>query len=328
MRKLIPLLLSIVLILASCELFTDEPVAGDVYAIMVGLDYQNNSQRDLYGTINDANELDLAFKSVTQQTGKAYFGYKFLQIGSSFVSSTTHTIGSKSVNSYPSLSNLKEAIAALKDITQKDDLILFTYSGHGNDDGTIALGSSSYSDAALSPVQEILDSFVDNDIKGRKLIILDTCYSGVSLPDSPGSSNTVLGSSIDDWYAKYWDNTLYELPDLFVLTASADTESYEDEFNKEATVGTKHNHGLFTAALLEALGWRHPHATDITTVVLGNPPALRGSALSVDSIYSYVFNYIEKHPDYNPQWSIFKLNETTQHPLVSGGAMDMVLFRF
>ncbi|NCB73052.1 MAG: hypothetical protein EOM45_14865, partial [Clostridia bacterium] len=164
MRKLIPLLLSIVLILASCELFTDEPVAGDVYAIMVGLDYQNNSQRDLYGTINDANELDLAFKSVTQQTGKAYFGYKFLQIGSSFVSSTTHTIGSKSVNSYPSLSNLKEAIAALKDITQKDDLILFTYSGHGNDDGTIALGSSSYSDAALSPVQEILDSFVDNDI--------------------------------------------------------------------------------------------------------------------------------------------------------------------
>jgi len=323
MRKLIPLLLSIVLILASCELFTDEPVAGDVYAIMVGLDYQNNSQRDLYGTINDANELDLAFKSVTQQTGKAYFGYKFLQIGSSFVSSTTHTIGSKSVNSYPSLSNLKEAIAALKDITQKDDLILFTYSGHGNDDGTIALGSSSYSDAALSPVQEILDSFVDNDIKGRKLIILDTCYSGVSLPDSPGSSNTVLGSSIDDWYAKYWENSTYVLPDMYVLTASADTLSYEIDL--DPSISADHRHGLFTAGLLKALGWGHPHPNPDTLQI---PPAAKESVLTVDSLYSYILNSIEEHPDYNPQWNILKLNEITQHPLVSGGAMDMVLFRF
>lgn len=319
MRKLIPLLLSLLLLLSSCELFYDEPELGDVYAIMVGLDYKNNSQKDLYGTINDVNELDIVLNSIAQRMDTSYFGYKFLQIGASFTSTTTHIIGSDSVNAYPSLSNLKQSIEALENITQKDDLILFTYSGHGNDDGAIALGATSYSDEALSPVQEILDYFVDNDIKGRKLIILDTCFSGLSLPDNPGSSNTVLGSSIDEWYAKYWDKTSYDLTDLFVLTASGNTESYEDNIMDD------HWHGLFTKGLLKALGWSHPHPDPDTLQI---PPAAKGLVLTVDSLYSYILDFIEEHPDFNPQWNILKLNETTQHPLVSGGALDMVLFRF
>ncbi|NLE16279.1 MAG: caspase family protein [Spirochaetales bacterium] len=319
MRKLILLLLSLILILSSCELFMDEPEMGDVYAIMVGLDYKNNSQDDLKGTLNDVDELHIVFGKIAEISNSDYFGYTFKQEGIAYTSVVNHSIGTTMVNAYPSIENIEQAIKALVNQTDDNDLIIFTYSGHGKDDGTIALGATSYSDTALSPVQEILDYFVDFDIKGRKLIILDTCFSGLSLPDDPGSSNTVLGSSIDDWYAKYWDKTSYDLPDLFVLTASGPTESYEDNFIDD------HWHGLFTAGLLKALGWGHPHPNPDTLQI---PPAVKGSVLTVDSLYGYILDFIEEHPDFNPQWNILKLNEKTQHPLVSGGAMDMVLFRF
>ena len=323
MRKLILLLLSLILILSSCELFMDEPEMGDVYAIMVGLDYKNNSQDDLKGTLNDVDELHIVFGKIAEISNSDYFGYTFKQEGIAYTSVVNHSIGTTMVNAYPSIENIEQAIKALVNQTDDNDLIIFTYSGHGKDDGTIALGATSYSDTALSPVQEILDYFVDFDIKGRKLIILDTCFSGLSLPENPGSSNTVLGSSIDDWYAKYWENSTYVLPDMYVLTASADTLSYEIDL--DPSISADHRHGLFTAGLLKALGWGHPHPNPDTLQI---PPAAKGSVLTVDSLYGYILDFIEEHPDFNPQWNILKLNEKTQHPLVSGGAMDMVLFRF
>jgi hypothetical protein len=45
MRKLILLLLSLILILSSCELYMDEPEMGDVYVISIGIDYKNNHSK-------------------------------------------------------------------------------------------------------------------------------------------------------------------------------------------------------------------------------------------------------------------------------------------
>ncbi|MDD3457422.1 caspase family protein [Sphaerochaeta sp.] len=323
MRKLILLLLSIVLILASCELFTDEPAVGDVYAIMVGLDYKNNADQDnLKGTLNDVDELHIVFGKMAEKTDSDYFGYTFRQEGLAYTSAVNHSIGTNTVNSYPSMANIEHAINALINVTDDNDLILFTYSGHGGEDGSIALAKTSASDESyFYQPQNVLDLFTT--VKGRKLIILDTCFSGLSLPDNPGSSNTVLGSSIDEWYAKYWENSTYVLPDMYVLTASADTLSYEIDL--DPSISADHRHGLFTAGLLKALGWGHPHPNPDTLQI---PPAAKESVLTVDSLYGYILDFIEEHPDFNPQWTILKLNETKQHPLVSGGAMDMVLFRF
>ncbi|NLK06623.1 MAG: hypothetical protein GX315_09695, partial [Spirochaetales bacterium] len=52
--KLILLLLISTLALSSCELFWEKPMEGDVYAIMVALDYQNSDENYLRGTITDA----------------------------------------------------------------------------------------------------------------------------------------------------------------------------------------------------------------------------------------------------------------------------------
>ena len=319
MRKLILLLLSLILILSSCELFMDEPEMGDVYAIIVGLDYKNNAdQKNLKGTLNDVDELHIVFGKMAEISNSDYFGYTFKQEGVPYTSAVNYSIGTNNVNSYPSIANIEHAINALINVTDDNDLVLFSYSGHGGEDGSIALAKTSASDESyFYQPQNILDLFTN--VKGRKLIILDTCFSGLSLPDNPGSSNTVLGSSIDDWYAKYWDKTSYDLPDLFVLTASGPTESYEDNFMDD------HWHGLFTKGLLKALGWSHPHPDPDAQQI---PPAAKGSVLTVDSLYGYILDFIEEHPDFNPQWNILKLNEITQHPLVSGGAMDMVLFRF
>jgi hypothetical protein len=319
MRKLILFMLSLILILSSCELFLDEPEMGDVYAIMVGLDYKNNAdQKNLKGTLNDVDELHIVFGKMAEISNSDYFGYTFKQEGVPYTSAVNHSIGTNNVNSYPSIANIEHAINALINVTDDNDLVLFSYSGHGGEDGSIALAKTSASDESyFYQPQNILDLFTN--VKGRKLIILDTCFSGLSLPDNPGSSNTVLGSSIDDWYAKYWDKTSYDLPDLFVLTASGPTKSYEDNFMDD------HWHGLFTKGLLKALGWSHPHPDPDALQI---PPAAKESVITVDSLYGYILDFIEEHPDFNPQWTILKLNETTQHPLVSGGAMDMVLFRF
>jgi len=79
-------------------------------------------------------------------------------------------------------------------------------------------------------------------------------------------------------------------------------------------------HGVFTSALLEGLGWDQ----ETSTITTGDPPAAKDGLLSVDSLYKY----IKKHQDYPVRWSIFTMDKPIQHPMVTGGAMDMLLFRY
>jgi hypothetical protein len=108
---------------------------------------------------------------------------------------------------------------------------------------------------------------------------------------------------------------------VFVLTASTNTKSYEEG------TANGHSHGVFTYALLNALGWSHPHAKDLSTInldLLPNPPAAKNSILSAGSLYTYVKDY--KSP--NSWYSVFAPSGQNQHPMVTGGALDMVLFTF
>jgi hypothetical protein len=98
-----------------------------------------------------------------------------------------------------------------------------------------------------------------------------------------------------------------------VLTASADSDSYEIQFGD-------HNHGVFTSALLAALGWNHT----TKKIANGAPPAAQNELLSIDSLYKY----IKKHQAFPVRWSLFTIGENVQHPMITGGAMDMVLFSY
>lgn len=89
MRKLILLLLSLILILSSCELFMDEPEMGDVYVISIGIDYKNNLDSknnvyktdDLDGTIPDAKEIFHTIMKISERAKQPWKGYLLLQEG-------------------------------------------------------------------------------------------------------------------------------------------------------------------------------------------------------------------------------------------------------
>ena len=98
--------------------------------------------------------------------------------------------------------------------------------------------------------------------------------------------------------------------DLFVLAATT-----ADNTSKEPINGD-HIHGHFSRALLEGLGW--DQATN--TLKEQSRPAFTSGILSLDSLFAY----IHTHQDF-PTEGIF--SSSYQHPTITGGALDLVLFR-
>jgi len=281
-----------------------------VYAILVALDYDGFNQNTLLGTIPDAVAQDKAFAALAD--GK-YEGYLFIQKGST--APGAETIGLTPITLYPTKDSIEGAISALSGITTVNDLILFTFSGHAKG-GDIALAPElgSGSNATISyAVSDLLDHF--SSVKGRKLIILDACETGYGVPSDPASSSTLLEKAIVSWYAKYFNGERSVKSDLFVLTSSANTDSYEDNFKGK-------RHGVFTYALLKALGWNVD--TDTGTMPTTIPPAAKRGRLTVDGLLSY----IKTHQTLKTKRSLFKPFGDFQHPMVSGGALDMILFTF
>jgi hypothetical protein len=310
-----PILIAILLLsllLFSCELFIEEPQAGKVYAIFVALDYKHLENKDnhLNGTIPDAKEQEQAFAKISVNAGLDYHSFLFIQEGDSVENETEHVIGGETINAYPSPANVEAAIAALKSITQKDDLILFTFSGHAAG-GTISLGPPNEKQVLDYDVSDLLDAF--SSVKGRKLVILDACKTGLSIPIDPASSSTLLENSIATWYAKYFSSNRSAKNDLFVMTSSAATDSYEIPFDGVT-------HGVFTHALLRGLGWNQSKG-DLTTTI---PPAAKGNRLTVDGLLTY----IKKNQFFPIKRTLHNPITTFQHPMVTGGALDMVLFTF
>lgn len=309
-------LVSILFIITSCELGTDEPMQGDVYYINVGIDYENNGSSiknvkdDLKGTVPDAKELHQALGSVIAKANRTGFGYKMIQEGPSAEDPLDDL--------YPSKTKIQSKLATLSTTVQEHDLTIFTYSGHGYEDtGHLVLAKPALGVAeSLSP-DELLSWMAA--IPGKKLVILDSCFSGMFVEESPSSTNTILNNSIVKFFETYHSSDTYGKPDLFVLTASAHTDSYEMNFG---TTDSPHNHGIFTYALLEALGWDHPHFSTLASVTTKDPPAAKNGRITVDGLFTYVKanQAIVSRLKLFSSWSAF------QHPLTTGGPLDLVLF--
>ncbi|MEA4859915.1 MAG: caspase family protein [Sphaerochaeta sp.] len=325
--KLILLLLITTLALSSCELFWEKPIEGDVYTVTIGIDYKNNDNTNdnLAGTVTDARELFFTFDSVTSKSGRNWNGYLLVQEGDARDADTFNTSILAGSDIYPSKANLEQVLYTIKSTAKSNDLTILTYSGHGfSPTGELILahtktsGVISTEELKLSPTTLLTWM---GEIPGKKLIILDSCYSGHFLEDSSSSLSLVYENSINDWFSQYWASEDYTIPDIFLITAAADTESWE-------TGVAGHSHGDFTLALLKGLGWPDPHPTisnNPTSVDdLSLPRARKGSVLTVDSLYTYI-----KEHQINPiRSTLFWPRTRVQHPMTNGGAMDMVLFRF
>lgn len=312
MKKILMILtlLSLLLII-SCELSMEDPKAGDVHYINVGIDYKNNGVTNidvtdnLNGTVNDAKELFDALGAVIGKSKRKADGFLMVQEGNS--------PANFSDPDYPSLTNVKKYLEELE-ATDKD-LTIFTYSGHGiKETGHLVLAYTGSKYETLDPAT--LLSWMDA-IPGKKLVILDSCFSGMAVEGSPSSTNTVLNNSISKFFETYHSSGKYEKPDLYVLSASAHTDSYEMDFDP---LGDKpHYHGIFTYALLEGLGWNHANNSPDNA---GSPPAATGGNITVDSL----FKYVKKNQAIPSRMKLLSNWTHYQHPLTTGGPLDLILF--
>ena len=331
MRRGFLLLPILLLLIASCELYYEEPVQrGTVRIVSIGITYENEPEEvadpededkdqlgDLPGTVYDARELSDALK---QQAMRAGWDSADIEVTLLLQEGTDHTQDTFDDGGYASRTNLKDTLEIIQGTATVDDLTIITYSGHGIEEtGELLMAHTQTSgtvdiseDSPIVVTPEWLHDLI-RPIDGKKLLIVDSCYSGVFVPESSSSLSWLYDKGIDDWYGKYFSDEEYEIPSFVVLTASADSDSYEIRFDD-------HSHGVFTSALLEALGW--DHTTE--KITNGAPPAVQNELLTIDSLYKY----IKKHQVYPVRWSLFSIGENVQHPMVTGGAMDMLLFRY
>ena len=312
MKKILMILtLFSLLLIMSCELSMEDPKAGDVHYINVGIDYKNNGVTNidvtdnLNGTVNDAKELFDALGAVIGKSKRKADGFLMVQE----VNSPANFLAPD----YPSLTNVKKYLEELE-ATDKD-LTIFTYSGHGiKETGHLVLAYTGSKYETLDPAT--LLSWMDA-IPGKKLVILDSCFSGMAVEGSPSSTNTVLNNSISKFFETYHSSGKYEKPDLYVLSASAHTDSYEKDFDP---LGDKpHYHGIFTYALLEGLGWNHANNSPDNA---GSPPAATGGNITVDSL----FKYVKKNQAIPSRMKLLSNWTHYQHPLTTGGPLDLILF--
>ncbi|MDN5333271.1 MAG: hypothetical protein PWP59_533 [Sphaerochaeta sp.] len=323
MRRVFLLLPILILLMASCELYYQEPVqTGTVRIVSIGITYENEPDGydylgDLPGTVFDARELSDA---LSQQAARAGWDSADIEVTQLLQEETYHTNETLNDAGYASRANLESTLEMIQDSATANDLTIITYSGHGIEEtGELLMAHTQTSgpvdiseDSPIVVTPTWLHALI-KPIKGKKLLILDSCYSGVFVPESPSSSSWVYDNGIDDWYGKYFSDEEYQIPSFVVFTASADSDSYEIQFGD-------HNHGVFTSALLAALGWNHT----TKKIANGAPPAAQNELLSIDSLYKY----IKKHQAFPVRWSLFTIGENVQHPMVTGGAMDMLLFSY
>ncbi len=323
MRRFMLLLSSLLLLTISCELYYEQPIQkGKVRIVSIGITYENeidgyDDLHDLPGTINDAKELASAF---SQQAVNAGWDSSNVEKHLLLQEGEAHTEATFSDPSYPSKEKLEKKLKDIELVASEDDLTIITYSGHGIEPTGELLMAHTQTSGPLdisetSPIV-VTPSWLHEHIvpiKGRKLLILDSCFGGSFIPSSSTSDSWIYEKNPYTYYETLFSGGSWEVPTFYVLTASANTESYEQTFDD-------HSHGVFSSALLEALGWNH----DTETISGGTPPAAKEEALSIDSLYTY----IKKHQVLPVRWSLFSIGTSVQHPMTLGGSLDMTLFRY
>ena len=196
----------------------------------------------------------------------------------------------------------------------ENDLLVFSYSGHGEKkNGSLMTNASSSSSKWDSLSPEDLLSHIST-LGGKKLIILDSCYSGIYIPSSPLSTSDVFSEEEkeDRWLGKSYPKAMkdalfskkakYPYSDIWILSSTGRGQEASDSLDG-GDGPYQLSYGAFTYYLLKAMGYD----TD------RNEGVQREERLTVYGIYSYV----RKHfPDYETQ---------IQTPRVSNGGLDLVL---
>ncbi len=154
-------------LLASCEA---EKTQGKVVFISVAIDYgAPEGVNALDNPPEDQRALSSQIKALAAASGEIYEEYLFLEKN-----------GRRTLNGDEMKWNHDDILRVLSDLdTLQSDLVLFHYSGHGDETG--ALVTDKVTSSRLSP-ERLMTAF--SGIDGRKCLFLDSCFSGHFITDT------------------------------------------------------------------------------------------------------------------------------------------------
>jgi hypothetical protein len=194
--------------------------------------------------------------------------------------------------------NVQAGIAWMASQADADDVCLFFYAGHGTHDTDIApIDEADGWDEYICPEGNVPGTFIRDDeldawmttpIKGKKVVIIDSCHSGGFIRGE--GVRTIPGVP----YAELTDGFVRDLnkPGYVTLTAADDDES--------AWGSGDLNNGVFTYYVVEGLGG--PANTD------------GDNDISAEETYDYAEPGAIDYSSSHPEWC-----SSTQHPQLYDG---------
>lgn len=321
------MILVVLLLACSCELIYEtkdgSPSIERVNILVYGNDYAGSlwhgqSVNPLYGTVNDATQVGLAFEALAKESGlecNAHYilGKNHDRTGVNFRYEIQNAIENPDTDT--TMSNFRKVIAEIADISTEKDLTVVFVSCHGHYDaskgtkaeygkaeGTYFVTSANNGDECEFYSHKVFLDDVSR-IKGIKLILADVCHSGGIV--RPGYVSVDKEEYKNASAAQlFFENDKIDIDaSLFCLSAS---RYYEESFEYRTAGSDDRTHGYFTVALLEALGWNGESYT-------GSATAARNGRLTFQNLVSYV----TENDGYDDQT-----------PMYSGGGNDVILFSF
>ena len=244
MRKLF--LIALALTLLSCEMEKQE---GKVVFISVAIDYNSpDGANALENPPEDQRVLSSQIEALATASGDIYEEYLFLEKN-----------GKRSINGKEYKWNHDDVLSVLYSLdTISRDLIIFHYSGHGDENG--ALVTDIDTSIRLSP-ETLLSAMSAAD--GRKCLFLDSCYSGTFI-DDPGymhngekfnngklDSDNLLNAVIPSIMLLF--RPVSGNDGIWVLSAASDSQSSFDSW--DAGEPDQSSFGAFSYYLAAALGY-------------------------------------------------------------------------
>jgi hypothetical protein len=230
---LLLLLFFIVISFSACELVMPKPEKPTIHALYIALDYYDNSYKPslaLNGTVRDATELLVAIELKSISMNMTVETTAMIQSGNS-------APDPEDIH-YPTKQNILSMLSTINNRMKESDIFIVYYSGHGENTGNLVLTPKvSFPYYESFPI-DLFASSISN-MKGTKLLIMDSCYSGNSIIDYPRLK-------ID----QHSSTSVYD-PNFHYLTAASAHQKSQEPKDDE------HIHGYFTYYLLEALGWNH-----------------------------------------------------------------------
>lgn len=297
--------------LCSCELIMEakygKPTFSKVNILVYGNDYYYNptykggTARHLYATINDSTQVGLSLEAWAAKAG--------IECQALYVTGKEYNknISEDKSDHNTTRSHFRTVMQQLAERSKDGELTFIYFSCHGYNtqpkDVAQEYGeerNTGFIMCANSGSGEECEVYWHNEFKedlakinGAKVVFADVCFSGGIVDSGNVSINPdeYTGITADQLF---FETNIYELSDTFCLSAS---RYYEESWESS-------NHGYFTELLLSALCWDEDNQCLSST---------SDGKLTFLEICQYV---VQKVP----------LKKSTQHPMLSGGSNDLILF--